>query len=78
MSYKVAAFYQFVTLPDFRGLREPLRNMCVALDIKGIILPRRRRASTGPWPAAEVAIDALIEPVTERCLVQTGASTIWN
>jgi UPF0176 protein len=38
MSYKVAAFYQFVALPDFRGLREPLRAACAALKLKGSVL----------------------------------------
>jgi UPF0176 protein len=35
---RVAAFYQFVPLPDFRELREPLRALCASLDIKGTIL----------------------------------------
>src|SRR5690242_12787460 len=38
MSYKVAAFYQFAPLPDFRGLREPLRALCAGLALKGSIL----------------------------------------
>jgi UPF0176 protein len=38
MPYKVAALYQFVPLPDFRELREPLRGLCVALRIKGTLL----------------------------------------
>jgi len=38
MSYKVAAFYQFTALPDFRGLREPLRAVCAALKLKGSVL----------------------------------------
>jgi UPF0176 protein len=38
MSYKVAAFYQFVALPDFRHLREPLRAVCDALKLKGSVL----------------------------------------
>src|SRR6266403_808253 len=38
MSYKVAAFYQFVALPDFRSLREPLRAVCDALKLKGSVL----------------------------------------
>ena len=28
MSHRVAAFYQFAALPDFRGLRQPLRAFC--------------------------------------------------
>src|ERR1700760_2383575 len=38
MSYKVAAFYQFAALPDFRQLREPLRAVCAGLGLKGSIL----------------------------------------
>src|ERR1700749_3906172 len=38
MPYKVAAFYQFVALPDFRELREPLRAFCASLGLKGSVL----------------------------------------
>jgi UPF0176 protein len=38
MTYKVAAFYQFAALPDFRELREPLRAMCADLELKGSVL----------------------------------------
>jgi UPF0176 protein len=38
MPYKVAAFYQFTALPDFRELREPLRAICAGLKLKGSVL----------------------------------------
>jgi UPF0176 protein len=38
MPYKVAAFYQFAGLPDFRELREPLRAFCAGLGLKGSVL----------------------------------------
>ncbi|MGX9389868.1 oxygen-dependent tRNA uridine(34) hydroxylase TrhO [Nitrobacteraceae bacterium UC4446_H13] len=38
MNYAVAALYQFVALPDFRDLREPLRALCAARDLKGTLL----------------------------------------
>jgi UPF0176 protein len=38
MSYRVAAFYQFAALPDFRQLREPLRTLCARLGLKGSVL----------------------------------------
>jgi UPF0176 protein len=38
MSDKVAAFYQFAALPDFRELREPLRAICARLRLKGSVL----------------------------------------
>ncbi len=59
MSYKVAAFYQFVPLPDFESLREPLRNMCVALDIRGIIL-LAPEGINGTVAGSAVGIDALM------------------
>jgi UPF0176 protein len=36
--YKVAALYQFVALPDFRDLREPLRAVCDNLGLRGTLL----------------------------------------
>jgi UPF0176 protein len=38
MLTKVAAFYQFASLPDFRELREPLRTLCADLALKGSVL----------------------------------------
>lgn len=38
MAYRVAAFYQFAALPDFRELRQPLRALCVSLGLKGSVL----------------------------------------
>jgi UPF0176 protein len=38
MPLTVAAFYQFVDLPDFRQLREPLRAICADLRLKGSVL----------------------------------------
>jgi UPF0176 protein len=38
MPYKVAAFYQFAALPDFRELRAPLRAICAGLELKGSVL----------------------------------------
>jgi UPF0176 protein len=38
MPIKVAAFYQFASLPDFRELREPLRALCTGLAMKGSVL----------------------------------------
>jgi UPF0176 protein len=38
MPYKVAAFYQFAALPDFRALREPLYAICSACGVKGSVL----------------------------------------
>jgi|SRR5579871_357765 len=38
MPVKVAAFYQFAALPDFRELREPLRLLCLDLGLRGSVL----------------------------------------
>jgi len=38
MFFKVAAFYQFAPLPDFRELREPLRTIGARLALKGSVL----------------------------------------
>lgn len=38
MPLKVAALYQFVSLPDFRVLREPLHALCDTLGLKGTLL----------------------------------------
>jgi UPF0176 protein len=38
MPCKVAAFYQFTALPDYRELREPLRLTCARLGLKGSVL----------------------------------------
>ena len=67
MSYKVAAFYQFVPLPDFEALREPLRNMCVALDIRGIIL-LAAEGINGTVAGRDVAIDALMNQLQNGAL----------
>jgi UPF0176 protein len=38
MPLKVAAFYQFASLPDYRELRDPLRAICTGLGLRGSIL----------------------------------------
>ena len=38
MPFKVAAFYQFAALPDFRELREPLRALAAGVGLKGSVL----------------------------------------
>ena len=67
MSYKVAAFYQFVALPDFENLREPLRNMCVALDIRGIIL-LAAEGINGTVAGRVAAINALMNQLQHGAL----------
>src|ERR1700716_1260359 len=59
MPYKVAAFYQFAALPDFRELREPLRAICAGLHLKGSVL-LAHEGINGTIAGEPAAIDALI------------------
>ncbi len=58
MPYKVAAFYQFAALPDFRDLREPLRATCAELALKGSVL-LAREGINGTLAGHAEAIDEL-------------------
>ena len=60
MTCKVAAFYQFAALPDFRELREPLRVLCAALGLKGSVL-LAHEGINGTVAGDIEGIDALIE-----------------
>src|SRR5215469_7661809 len=60
MSFQVAAFYQFVSLPDFRELREPLRAICADLGLKGSVL-LAQEGINGTLAGSTHAIDALVE-----------------
>ncbi|WGD56747.1 rhodanese-related sulfurtransferase [Bradyrhizobium sp. CB1650] len=57
MPYKVAAFYQFAALPDYRELREPLRAFCAGLSLKGSVL-LAEEGINGTIAGAPDAIDA--------------------
>ena len=59
MPFTVAAFYQFAALPDFRGLREPLRAVCTGLALKGSVL-LAHEGINGTLAGGEDAIAALI------------------
>jgi len=59
MSYKVAAFYQFAALPDFRELRDPLRAICADLALKGSVL-LAHEGINGTLAGKAEAIDALV------------------
>src|ERR1700722_8160810 len=60
MPYKVAAFYQFASLPDFRELREPLRKLCGDLAMKGSVLLAQEGVN-GTLAGSPAAIDKLVE-----------------
>jgi UPF0176 protein len=59
MPYKVAAFYQFAALPDFRELREPLRALCAGLHLKGSVLLAHEGVN-GTLAGGADAIDQLV------------------
>ncbi len=59
MTYKVAALYQFVPLPDFRELKEPLHRLCQDLGIRGTLL-LAHEGINGTVAGRDEAIDALM------------------
>jgi UPF0176 protein len=59
MPFKVAAFYQFAALPDFRELREPLRAICGGLGLKGSVLLAHEGVN-GTLAGEPATIDALV------------------
>ena len=67
MPLKVAAFYQFAPLPDFRELREPLRAICAALGLKGSVL-LAHEGINGTLAGSSDAISALIEELQRGAL----------
>src|SRR5436190_13908387 len=60
MSHRVAAFYQFTALPDFRELREPLRAICADLKLKGSVL-LAHEGINGTLAGSAEAVAALVE-----------------
>ena len=58
MNHKVAAFYQFAPLPDYRELREPVRALCAGLGLKGSVL-LAGEGINGTIAGAPEAIDAV-------------------
>jgi UPF0176 protein len=60
MPHKVAAFYQFAALPDFRALREPLGALCARLKLKGSVL-LAHEGINGTLAGGAEAIDALVD-----------------
>jgi UPF0176 protein len=67
MPLKVAAFYQFAALPDFRELREPLRVICAGLGLKGSVL-LAHEGINGTIAGEPADIDALVEELRSDAL----------
>ena len=67
MPNKVAAFYQFAALPDFRQLREPLRAICADLKLKGSVL-LAPEGINGTLAGSAEAIGGLINELRDGAL----------
>jgi UPF0176 protein len=67
MIFKVAAFYQFAALPDYRELREPLRAFCAGLKLKGSVL-LAQEGINGTIAGAPEAIDAFVDELAHGVL----------
>jgi UPF0176 protein len=67
MSHRVAAFYQFAALPDFRELREPLRAICAELRLKGSVL-LAHEGINGTLAGRAEGIAALVEELQRGAL----------
>ena len=63
MAYKVAAFYQFARLDDFRELRTSLHAFCAGLALKGSVL-LAREGINGTVAGLAEAIDAFAHELT--------------
>jgi UPF0176 protein len=64
MPLGVAAFYQFVPLPDFRELREPLRAMCARLGLRGSVL-LAREGINGTLAGEAQLLEAFLEDLQQ-------------
>jgi UPF0176 protein len=67
MPYKVAAFYQFASFPDFRELREPLRALCARLGLRGSVL-LAHEGINGTLAGDAEAIDELVGEMRDGIL----------
>jgi UPF0176 protein len=67
MTYEVAALYQFVPLPDFRELKDPLHKLCLDLGGRGTLL-LAHEGINGTVAGSHEAIDALMTELREGTL----------
>ncbi|QOG21644.1 MULTISPECIES: rhodanese-related sulfurtransferase [Bradyrhizobium] len=67
MIHKVAAFYQFTALPDYRELREPLRAFCAGLALKGSVL-LAEEGINGTIAGTPEAIDAFVHELAHGAM----------
>lgn len=57
--FVVAALYKFVSLPDYRELREPLLNCCLQAEVKGTLL-LAEEGINGTIAGSRAGIDAVL------------------
>jgi UPF0176 protein len=69
MSLRVAAFYQFIRLPDPAALRAPLREFCLAQDLRGTIL-LAPEGINGTIAGSPGAIEALVRALRSGAVIQ--------
>jgi len=67
MVYRVAAFYQFAALPDFRELRAPLRATCAGFGLNGSVL-LAQEGINGTLAGTSTAIEAFVGDLREGAL----------
>jgi UPF0176 protein len=67
MTYEVAALYQFVPLPDFRELKDPLHKLCLDLGVRGTLL-LAHEGINGTVAGSHEAVDALMIELREGTL----------
>lgn len=67
MAFKVAAFYQFTALPDFRALQAPLLALCGELGIRGSVL-LAPEGINGTLAGSSAGIDALMTEFRQGAL----------
>ena len=75
MTYKVAALYQFVPLPDFRELKDPLDKLCQDLGIRGTLL-LAHEGINGTVAGSHEAVDALVTELREGTLFMGRLDTL--
>jgi UPF0176 protein len=67
MPLKVAAFYQFASLPDYRELRDPLCTICAGLGLRGSVLLASEGVN-GTIAGRAEAIDAFVRELRQGAL----------
>jgi len=67
MTFKVAAFYQFVALPDFAVLRPPLHAACTQFGLRGSVL-LAPEGINGTLAGSPAGIDGLVDTLRHGAL----------